>query len=538
MRPVPRNRVLGSPALSNKKRWPKFPSTTSSFYSDQIRFPCGKVSYLGLVASASSVSSRTRVATGFAAVATAGVAAAATEAAAETTAAGEQAANSRQQAANATSNSLSDARTATAAVAASARVAVAAARSAADGYRNLLFDAARNANGAGVRNLRANSLAALNGPHFRHLTADAVRNLASPSFAFPTDGAARNLLGAGFANPAGNAAVNLLGASFANPTSHAVVDRLRFANPLGHAVVDSLGARLANPASHANRNLLANRFATVLGAGNLSFFAGGDPYFAADGPVRSLAANAIEVTAAMSPAAGARIEVEAATVPNQLAVAAARDNFLSGFPMTAADHHRLGFGVRNANGLGNVAHLSLSDSAANVVRHFPALHFANRTTDVDRLGQLFLDRNANRVVDGVGNRLANRTTNRVVHGLVGRLANWPTNSVLLSPVSGLTNRAGHRNLLLFDNSRPDVSRPGDFLLFPNDPALSPHHGVTAIGITGGSSPSGTNSTVAGATTTLGPAEAGRHRCNHSCSSQQTSYDLHFSSPKKYLTFQP
>jgi hypothetical protein len=139
---------------TKKKRWSKFPSTTSSYYSDQIRFPCGKVSYLGLVASASSVSSRTRVATGIAAVATTGVAAAATEAAAETTtAAGEQAANSRQQAANATSNSLSDARTATAAVATSTWVTVAAARSAADGYRNLFFDAARNANGAGVRNL-------------------------------------------------------------------------------------------------------------------------------------------------------------------------------------------------------------------------------------------------------------------------------------------------------------------------------------------------------------------------------------------------
>ena len=139
---------------NKKKRWSKFPSTTSSYYSDQIRFPCGKVSYLGLVASASSVSSRTRVATGIAAVATTGVAAAATEAAAETTtAAGEQAANSRQQAANATSNSLSDARTATAAVATSTWVTVAAARSAADGYRNLFFDAARNANGASVRNL-------------------------------------------------------------------------------------------------------------------------------------------------------------------------------------------------------------------------------------------------------------------------------------------------------------------------------------------------------------------------------------------------
>ena len=141
-------------SLNKKKRWSKFPSITSSYYSDQIRFPCGKVSYLGLVASASSVSSRTRVATGIAAVATTGVAAAATESAAETTtAAGEQAANSRQQAANATSNSLSDARTATAAVATSTWVTVAAARSAADGYRNLFFDAARNANGAGVRNL-------------------------------------------------------------------------------------------------------------------------------------------------------------------------------------------------------------------------------------------------------------------------------------------------------------------------------------------------------------------------------------------------
>lgn len=485
------------------------------------------------------MSSRTRVATGVTAVATTGVAAAATEATAEAVAAaGQQAANSRQQAANATSNSLSDARTATAAVATSTWVTVAAARSAADGYRYLFFDAARNANGAGVRNLRANSLAALNGPHFRHLTADAVRNLASPSFAFPTNGAARNLLGAGFANPAGNAAVYLLGAVFANPTSHAVVDRLWFANPLGNAVVNSLGAWLANPASYANRNLLANRFATVLGASNLAFFAGRNPYFAADGPVRSLAANAVEVTTAMGPATGARIEVEAATVPNQLAVAAARDNFLSGFPMTAADHHRLGFGVRNANGLGNVAHLSLSDSAANVVRHFPALHFANRLADVDGLGLHFLNRNADRVVDGVGNRFANWTTNRVVHGLVGRLTNWPTNSVFLSAVSGLTNRAGYRNLLLFGDSRPDVSHPGDFLLFPNNPALSPHYGVTAIGITGGSSPCGTNSTVAGATTTLGPAEAGRHHCNHSCSSQQTSYDLHFSSPKKYLTFQP
>ena len=142
------------PLTQQKKRWSKFPSTTSSYSSDQIRFPCGKVSYLGLVASASSVSSRTRVATGIAAVATTGVAAAATEAAAETTtAAGEQAANSRQQAANATSNSLSDARTATAAVATSTWVTVAAARSAADGYRNLFFDATRNANGAGVRNL-------------------------------------------------------------------------------------------------------------------------------------------------------------------------------------------------------------------------------------------------------------------------------------------------------------------------------------------------------------------------------------------------
>lgn len=368
------------------------------------------------------------------------------------------------------------------------------------------------------------------------MTADAVRNLASPSFAFPTDGAARNLLGAGFANPAGNAAVYLLGAVFANPTSHTVVDRLWFANPVGYAVVNSLGARFADPASHANRNLLANRFATVLGASNLAFFAGRDPYLAADSPVRSLAANAVEVTAAMSPATGARVKAEAAPMPYQLAIAAARDDFLSAFPISAADHHRFGFGVRNANGLGNVAHLSLSDSAANVVRHFPALHFANRLADVDGLGLRFLNRNADRVVDGVGNRFANWTTNRVVHGLVSRLANWPTDSVFLSAVSSLTNRAGHRNLLLFGDSRPDVSRPGDFLLFPNNPALSPHNGVTATGITGGSSPSGTNSTVAGATTTLGPAEAGRHHCNHSCSSQQTSNDLHFSSPKKYLTF--
>jgi len=457
--------------------------------TDQNGFPRGKVSFLGLVASASSVSTCTRIAAGIAAVAATGVTAAATEAATETTAAGEQAANSGQQAANATGNSSADARATAARVTTdvAARVAVAAARSAADGYRNLLFNAAGNAYGAGIRNLRANSLAAGYRLHLRHLTADSVRNLAGPGFAFPAGGANRNLLAAGLANPAGHAARHVLGAVFANPTSHAVVNRLRFANPLGNAVIDSLGARFANPAANANRNLLANRFATVLGASNLAFFTGRNPNLTADGPVRSLAANSVEVTAAVSPATSARVKAEAAPVPNQLAVAAARDDFLPGFPVTATDHHGLGFGVGNADRLAHVPHLSLSDPTANVVRHFPALHFANR----------------------------------------------PANGVLLNPVSGLTNSPGHRNLLLFRNSRPDVARPGDFLLFPNDPALSPHHGVTAIGITSGrTTSSSTNSTVAGAATTLGPAEAGRQNRNHGCSSQQTSYDFHFNSPKK------
>jgi len=503
--------------------------------TDQNGFPRGKVSFLGLVASASSVSTCTRIAAGIAAVAATGVTAAATEAATETTAAGEQAANSGQQAANATGNSSADARATAARVTTdvAARVAVAAARSAADGYRNLLFNAAGNAYGAGIRNLRANSLAAGYRLHLRHLTADSVRNLAGPGFAFPAGGANRNLLAAGLANPAGHAARHVLGAVFANPTSHAVVNRLRFANPLGNAVIDSLGARFANPAANANRNLLANRFATVLGASNLAFFTGRNPNLTADGPVRSLAANSVEVTAAVSPATSARVKAEAAPVPNQLAVAAARDDFLPGFPVTATDHHGLGFGVGNADRLAHVPHLSLSDPTANVVRHFPALHFANRLADVDGLGLHFLNRNADRVVDLLGDRFANWTTNRVVHGLVGRLANRPANGVFLSPVSGLTNSPGHRNLLLFRNSRPDVARPGDFLLFPNDPALSPHHGVTAIGITSGrTTSSSTNSTVAGAATTLGPAEAGRQNRNHGCSSQQTSYDFHFNSPKK------
>lgn len=316
----------------------------------------------------------------------------------------------------------------------------------------MLFNAARNANGASVRNLRANSLAAGYRLHLRHLTADAVRNLAGPGFAFPAGGANRNLLGAGFANPASYAAGYVLGAVFANPTSNAVVNRLRFANPLGDAVVNSLGARLANTASYANRNLLANRFATVLGASNLAFFAGRNPNLAADGPVRSLAANPVKVTAAMSPATSARVKAEAAPVPNQLAVAAARNDFLTSFPVTATDHHGLGFGVRNPDRLGNVPHLGLGDPAANVVRHFPALHFANRLADVDRLGLHFLNWNADRVVDLFGHGFANRTTNRVIHGLVGRLTNRTTNRVFLSAISGLTNGSGNRNLLLFRNS--------------------------------------------------------------------------------------